>query len=348
MVSLKQPPAITQPDSPIMLARLEYAARGWWTFPAPADGSKKSLKFACDETNYVNWGGSLDPEVIRAEFNGKRFNGRTLHDQNIGIMTGIQSGIFVIETDTAEHGDGIDGETSLKAQEKRNGALPKTLMACSPSGSIHRFFKHPGKGIKIKSRSGIFGKGCGVDCKGDGGMVIGVPSYRPPRPATADKPAKAGGLYEWVNAGHAIADAPRWLLDFVVEKPRVPRTTRTPEKSYDASLRANQPANRDLVRAALDQYSSNCHYDIWFETAAALHFEFGGSDVGFDLFDRWSAKSPQYREGECEAKWQAVAGIRGYSVGTIFFYAEKANPGWRAIYEAKRLAEACSFLRFRK
>ena len=113
----------------VLQARLKYAARGWWTFPAPPDGAKKSMKWACEETKNVNWGATTDAGVIRAEFRGKRFKGKKLCDQNIGIMTGVESGVFVIETDTAEHGDGVDGAASLKAWEKKNGALPPTTAA---------------------------------------------------------------------------------------------------------------------------------------------------------------------------------------------------------------------------
>jgi len=209
-----------QPDkkdaaSPILTARLEYASRGWWTFPAPPDGSKKSLK--SEKHSGTAWGMTTDAAVIRAEFKSHRFR-----DQNVGIATGAVSGIFVIETDTAEHGDGIDGEASLKTWETEHGALPETLMSRSPSGSVHRFFKHPGPGTKVKSFNAIYGKGSGVDCKGDGGMVIGVPSVMPPRPAKGRKPAKAGGAYVWLNAGHPIADAPQALLDVVIERASQP------------------------------------------------------------------------------------------------------------------------------
>lgn len=305
-----------------MLARLEYASWGWWTFPAPADELKKSLKWACKETDYVKWGATLDPEVIRAEFNGGFFNS-SLRNQNIGIMCGIKSGIFVIDTDTAEHGEGIDGAAVLKAKEKKHGKLPKTLMARSPSGSLHRFFKHPGPGIKVKSSNGIFGDDSGVDAKGDGGMVLAAPSYRPAKPATANKPAKTGGYYQWVNAGHAIADAPKWLLDVVIEVPKPPGD---PHMLHSG---ARRQGNRRLVQAALNQFSSNCHYEDWIQVAAALRSEFG--EDGEDLFHYWSAKSPQYSEHECSTKWVQTASLAGhYSVGTIFYFAEKANPGWRA------------------
>jgi hypothetical protein len=109
---------------------------------------------------------------------------------------------------------------------------------------------------------------------------------------------------------------------------------------------STQNVNHRVVQAALDSYSSNCSYWVWFKTAAALRHEFG--EAGFDMFDRWSAKSPkQYNKRECAAKWKAVADVTDYSIGTIFYFAEQANPGWRAVYEAKLLAKTSSFLRSR-
>lgn len=194
-------------DPPMLMARLEYAARGWPTFPAPADGSKKSKKSA-EYSNGKNWGMSTDERTIRRDF-------KKWPDQNIGIVTGLESGIFVVETDTTEHGDDINGEATLHTWENQHGVLPDTLKARSPSGSIHRFFNHPGLSIKIKNIAGVLP---GVDVRGDGGMVLAAPSYRPPRPKTDDEPAKAGGVYVWVNEGHPIADAPQALLDLVSEK----------------------------------------------------------------------------------------------------------------------------------
>src|ERR1035437_5574083 len=120
---LKQSPKQADTDAnAVMKARLEYAERGWWTFPAPPIGEKKSLKSA-EFSNGVNWGATTDPEVIQKEFRQRRFR-----NQNVGIATGVESCIFVIETDTAAgHGDGVDGAAALQAWEKEHGALPPTL-----------------------------------------------------------------------------------------------------------------------------------------------------------------------------------------------------------------------------
>ncbi len=202
-------------DPPMLKARLDYAARGWPTFPAPADGSKRSEKTGERSKSrssiygpLMRWDATTNEHIIRNDF-------KKWPNQNIGIVTGIESRIFVIETDTKEHGDDVNGEAKLRAWEAEHGALPETLMARSPSGSIHRFFRHPGLGIKIKNVAGVLD---GVDVRGNGGMVIGVPSYRPPRLATADEPAKAGGVYVWISEGHPIVDAPQALLELVVEK----------------------------------------------------------------------------------------------------------------------------------
>jgi hypothetical protein len=154
--------------------------------------------------------------VIREEFRSQRYR-----DQNIGLMTGIQNNIIVIETDTvAGHGPGLDGATKLREWEAEKAVLPETLMQESPSGSVHRFFEHPGEGIKVKMFNDIFGPGSRVDCKGDGGMVIVAPSTRP------DKPGKLGGTYRWINPGTPIAKVPldHPLFDVIIEKPKETRS----------------------------------------------------------------------------------------------------------------------------
>src|SRR5258705_9739821 len=64
----------------ILRARLEYARRGWFTFPAPFNGDKKSLKKKTKK-NPINWGATNDPQVIRREFLDPY-----LREQNIGLM----------------------------------------------------------------------------------------------------------------------------------------------------------------------------------------------------------------------------------------------------------------------
>jgi Bifunctional DNA primase/polymerase, N-terminal/AAA domain len=111
------------------------------------------------------------------------------------------SGIFVIETDTADgHGEGTDGAAALARLEAEHGPLPPTLEAESPSGSIHRYYKYPG--FKIKNSASLIGPG--IDVRGDGGMVVAPPSIKPGK-----------GVYVWRNR-LPVADAPQWMLDRIV------------------------------------------------------------------------------------------------------------------------------------
>jgi hypothetical protein len=136
-------PAPTPPDAGAatarqqprcLAARLAYATRGWHTFPAPADGSKKSLK-AARRSGGRKWGSTTEPDEIRRDC-------RRWPNANCGVVTGKDSGIFVLEVDTPE-GHEVDGIASLRALEARHGPLPPTLTAVSPSGSMHYYFRHP-------------------------------------------------------------------------------------------------------------------------------------------------------------------------------------------------------------
>jgi hypothetical protein len=106
----------------------------------------------------------------------------------------------VVEADTPE-GHDIDGIASLKALETQHGILPGTLLAISPTGSVHHYFSHPG--VKIKNSASEIAPG--IDVRGDGGMVIAPPSIKP-----------GGGCYRWLN-GLGVAAAPSWLLDLIIQ-----------------------------------------------------------------------------------------------------------------------------------
>jgi hypothetical protein len=170
---------------------LEYAERGWHVFPVPPD-TKASFK---SEKDYgTKWGMTKDPDQIKRDW-------RTWPNAGVGIPTGKVNGFFVVEADTKK-GHGVDGIKSLRESEETKGKLPQTLMAVSPSGSMHHYFKHPDGEIKIKTDSNVLP---GVDVRGDGGMVVAPPTRRD------------NGQYRWLNE-HDIADAPPWLLDLVRDR----------------------------------------------------------------------------------------------------------------------------------
>ena len=219
--------------SAALRAALRYGRNGLAVFPCPAD-SKKSHKCAARSDGRA-WGMTRDAEEIRRDFT-------QWPNARIGLPTGAANGIVVIETDTVE-GHGVDGAASLEALESQHSRLPNTLMAISPSGSVHHYFRHPGDGIKIKNSASEIG--AGVDVRGDGGMVVAPPSINPD-----------GRRYGWLNQ-NPFAAMPLWLVGLTREKPR----TTISQRAVAAIAR---PTNGSSAYAS-------CDGDAY--AAAALEYE---------------------------------------------------------------------------
>jgi hypothetical protein len=177
----------------ILAAALGYAALGLAVFPARPD--KKCSYKSAEYSDGRKWGATSDPAEVHRDF-ARWPNAR------IGIRTGIINKIVVIETDTVA-GHGVDGAASLAQLEVEHDLLPDTRTACSPSGSIHRYFRHPG--IKIKTTASEIGTG--IDVRGDGGMVIAPPSTN-----------LDGRTYRWLNK-LPIAPMPGWLVELTRYRP---------------------------------------------------------------------------------------------------------------------------------
>ena len=167
---------------------------GWKIFPARMEGGKKYSYLAAEHApGGENWGMTADLVQLKKNFDNPRWRLKC----GVGIPTGWVNKIIVIETDTIV-GHGVDGAKALRALEKQHGKLPKTMMAKSPTASVHRYYRHPGEHIRCKSMT--IAKG--VDVKADGGMVVAPPSVR------------SDGKYIWMNH-EEIAEAPAWLIELI-------------------------------------------------------------------------------------------------------------------------------------
>jgi hypothetical protein len=183
-----------------------------------------------------------------------------------------------------------DGVKAVPDWRKRSNAISRTQ-----SKGAHLFFKDDGS---IPSTTNKIAPG--VDTRGKGGYVI-----LPPSPG-----------YIWVNATD-LSDLPEW-----------PDDLRPPVKVKGKGKRIHtaQPVEKEEIFAALAVIPSD-DYQIWFEVGCALYKELG--DDGFELFDTWSKKSDKYKPAKVEAKWGECEKVSGFTVGTIFHYADEAKPDWR-------------------
>jgi hypothetical protein len=120
---------------------------------------------------------------------------------NIGIRTGKESGIVVLDIDPDK-----GGEESLRQLEAAYESLPETPIVRSGGGGRHLYFRHPGS--HVRTTSGALG--LGLDTRGDGGYIIAPRSRH-----------VSGRYYKWEERktpGHIpLAPLPVWLLAVLEE-----------------------------------------------------------------------------------------------------------------------------------
>lgn len=89
-------------------------------------------------------------------------------DMNIGILSGSDTGVLVLDIDP-RHG----GDASLTTLEATHGKLPATLTANTGGGGTHYVFQIP-QGMTIKNSAGDIAPG--LDVRGNGGLIVVEPS----------------------------------------------------------------------------------------------------------------------------------------------------------------------------
>jgi hypothetical protein len=161
-------------------AALAYARRGVTVFPCEPRG-KRPL------TRNGHWDATKDPRVIG------RWWGRW-PSANIGVPTGNESGIVVLDVDPD-----AGGSESLAKLELAGGPVPMTARVRTGGGGIHLFFRYP-MGTEIRNSAGLLGPG--LDVRGEGGYVV-VP------------PSRTRGPYQWVERS-PLAEA-SWLIECLAD-----------------------------------------------------------------------------------------------------------------------------------
>lgn len=328
-------------------AALACAARDWFVFQArfkPVKIGKwnKQGRWSGQTTNGLNWGMTKDPLEIQRLW-------VKYPDDPLGLPTGSVNGFFVVDVDTAA-GHKYDGFAALRALEDKYGPLPPTLMAQSPTRSVHYFFRLP-PGMKVKnSASEIIIEGdtraLGIDVRGEGGMVIAPPSKHP-----------RGGQYRWLN-NLDIADAPAWLIERLPQSggvrgkagvtplrvPARPKVASILDPVLAAMMRAESGKGVSLLPE--DNYfpdieriklackaipNRNLGWDDWNTLAMAIWHATGGSAEGLATLHDWSRKSIKYNAAETYDRWATITmwpPTRFNGMAKLIALAKLADPYW--------------------
>lgn len=213
-----------------LTAALDYAARGFAVFPCAPRAKKPA-------STHGFYNATTNPATIRRWW-------LACSDYNIGVATGVQSCIWVLDV------DGDAGATSLTALEAQHGSLPDTLTSVTADG-CHFWFRYTSP-VPCSADDRI---GRGLHVRADRGYVLAPPSVHPDGPA-----------YRWTN-NRPLAVAPDWLVRLTRKPP--PRLTISQRA---ISIRLSRPGRTGAYgKAALEQ-----------EIAALTHTPQGGRNAALN------------------------------------------------------------------
>lgn len=215
---------------------------------------------------------------------------------NLGIATGIESGIFVVDV------DGFEGCETLRKLEEDFGKLPETYTVATPRGGFHYYFQYPDK--RVVSRNNKFHK---IDIKGDGGYVVAPPS----RHAVSER-------YKVVKDIPIAKISPTWGKNIM-------EVYKAPKINHDLYTNAHKNEwSVDEVHKMLQCVSADCPRDPWIMVGMAL--QDGGYD--FSIFNEWSQTAPhRYDYSAAVNTWKSFAPGGGITMGSLINEA-KLN-GWK-------------------
>lgn len=199
-------------------AALEYAGRGWLVIPLHTARPNHTCTCGHDDCKSVGKhprtkaglkDASSDPEKIRNWWG-------MWPAANIGVVTGPESGIIVMDID----------DEALANEAIGDKEIPETLIQETGSGGRHLIFAHPGK--PVKSGTKIIP---GVDSRADGGYIVVPPSNH-----------KSGRNYEWLNSFDP-APAPAWWVELIDKATAPIPTARTDNPDGSAIFEGSRNAS---------------------------------------------------------------------------------------------------------
>lgn len=193
----------------VLNAALSYAERGWRVHPLVSAGKTPMVRA---------WqhAATTDAGQIRAWWS-------LWPDSNIGIATGPESGLFVLDLDT------------LEAAKELPGALPDTPAVTTARGR-HVYMAYPDI-TGPTTRAHLWPK---VDSRGRGGFIVAPPSVHP-----------SGHRYVWARLPTIpLAPAPAWLLRRLLPPPPKPRPPFRASSSYGLSQYAIAALRKSAERVA--------------------------------------------------------------------------------------------------
>ncbi|RMH83120.1 MAG: hypothetical protein D6683_02445 [Actinomyces sp.] len=257
-----------------------YAALGWAMVPI-----KKGTK----RPPWADWPrrATTDAQVIIDWLEGHP-------GDNIGILTGERSGIWVLDIDPRNGGD-----EALADLEAQHGQIDAGVEVLTGGGGRHLYFRYP---ADRRVHSGPLA--LGLDVKADGGQVLAPPSVHP----------DTGRPYTFEVSSTEVGDAPAWLLDLVCDDSR----HREPTETIPREELAQSPLAWDRFNAQATN-----------ETTAALMQEAGWKIISRARNGVIHLQRPDLYEGEGKEGTSATIGAVTGAPGVLYVWTSSmVDEGW--------------------
>lgn len=239
-------------DNKLLNAAIHYAKSGYAVFPLHnlVDSGKK-LRCSCrnwlfckkvakhPRTRNGHNDATTDELMIREWW-------KKYPDANIGLLTGIQTGVLVLDIDIKTGGEyslEIMQEDYKTVMNDEYEYLPATLTAITGSGGRHLYFNYPSD-LRIISCSAS-DIADGLDIRANGGYVVAPPSKH-----------LSGNDYSWFGVNTLIEPAPNWLIYELVriEKPVLKENSIIKNEPYHIEDSANLIVGEKLPEGKRNTY----------------------------------------------------------------------------------------------
>jgi hypothetical protein len=199
------------PRSPLIAAALDYASRGWLTFPCYGLLPATNLGTARLPRRCACQAGAECKNPGKHPRTAHGFRDATTDRQaicswstygNLAIRTGAESGLLIVDIDERKGG----WETAAALQREYCWVIDEAAAVATGGGGAHLYYRYP-RGKPIGSGRDVLGPG--IDLKCDGGYVVVPPSIH-----------LSGRSYRWAQ-GHPPARlpvAPAWLVQMARQR----------------------------------------------------------------------------------------------------------------------------------
>jgi hypothetical protein len=279
-----------------MKNQLKTKSKSWTANIAAAQNAVKAgcPVFPCrptDKSPYVKWQSAAttdSEEVIRL---WERFP-----DAVPGLVTGILSGLAVIDLDIKNGKNGVEAFKMLGFSLDEAGAVVQTA-----GGGLHLYYEQVDGSRNAQDKNAP-----GIDVRAEGGYVI------------APGAVTNAGAYRFKSGD---LDTVR-LLGLQLPELFLPNKKLT--QLQDKSLLVDP----EEIRTALSHIPNNENYDSWMRIIMACKDGFSGSKQGLKVVQEWCAGYPGYEPIQVERMWSSINTERegGVTVATLFSEAKKY--GW--------------------